>query len=314
MAPARPEAHDPPHVVAEGDRVLDDRVCDRLVEQVGDLHLEDEPDEGEHQRGDEDPLVGLHDGHGPPQPGLRAVGVDGGPGCAVAVATRPPARTGDGLRLVGRRGAVLTGVLLPPGRGGQAGPPATGPGRRRPAWPSPRRGGSAAMPTSRPSTASSAAARRCRPEGVSRWDTRRRSSSPWRRSTRPRPTSPSTTAVTLGGRTASRSARADEISGPASSRQRTRYWGSERPTSSRPSSTCLAIHAAVRPTWWTAGRPAVSGAGRAIYLGYRTIRLPGPALKAPRAARGSAGRWPTAGCGSRPSGTAWPPPARPAPR
>ena len=64
-----------------------DRVGDGVVQEVGDLHLEDEADERGHQRGDEDPLVGPHDGHGPAEPGQGPVGVDGGPGASLRAAS-----------------------------------------------------------------------------------------------------------------------------------------------------------------------------------------------------------------------------------
>ena len=55
------------------------------------------------------------------------------------------------------------------------------------------------------------------------------------------------TAVTLGGRTASRSASAEDIAEPSASRPRIRYWESDRSTSASPISTCLASQATVRP-------------------------------------------------------------------
>ena len=94
------------------------------------------------------------------------------------------------------------------------------------------------------------------PAPVRTWSTCRRSPSTRRRSTRPRATSPSTMAVTLGGRTASRSARSEETAVYSSSRPSTRYWGRERSAVARPISTCLASQAAVRPSdrlWSVAG-------------------------------------------------------------
>ncbi len=61
-------------------------------------------------------------------------------------------------------------------------------------------------------------------------------------------TRPSITAVTLGGRTANRLASADDTAEPSSKRPSIRYWESDRSTSARLSSTCLASQAAVRPT------------------------------------------------------------------
>ena len=222
------------------------------------------PTKDEHQGGDEDPLVGPHDGHGPPQPGLGA-----GRGRRWPAAPRSGPRTGTGMNGDSATGSVSAAPAAPPGharitarprafaRGGPAWPPATGPGPRGPGGRCARRAGSSAISQSRPSTAASAAPSTRRPSAVSTWETCRRSSSEWRRATRPRATRPSTTAVTLGGRTASRSARADDTLGPSSRSHSTRYWGSERSTSFSPSSTCLASQAAVRPRW-----PAPATAGR----------------------------------------------------
>ena len=185
-----------------------------LLQQVGHLHLEDEPDERQHQRGDEDPLVGRHDGHGPPQPGERLVRVDGGPGRLVA------GLLGDGDEL----GAGLGGtcrcrpdggraVLIGP-RSGPAGEATSARRHSAEAVEGPLGVGrvvQVAGDVAQPGV--DGARRRRRAPGalaVSTWSTRRRSPSTVRRSTRPRPTSPSTTAVTLGGRTARRSARSEE--------------------------------------------------------------------------------------------------------
>ena len=59
-------------------------LVDGMVQQVRDLDLEDQPDEGQDHRDDEDDLVGAHDREGAAQPGLGPVGIDGRPGRLVA--------------------------------------------------------------------------------------------------------------------------------------------------------------------------------------------------------------------------------------
>ena len=108
------------------------------------------------------------------------------------------------------------------------------------------------------------------------------------RTTRSRATRPSTTAVTLGGLTVSRSASHDDAAGPPASSASTRYCGTERSTGARPCSRCLARRAIARPAPRAAraalssvGLHARAGAGCAaalrgahisitIWLGYRT--------------------------------------------
>ena len=87
-----------------------------------------------------------------------------------------------------------------------------------------------AMELSCSSTARSASTTTRAPSSVIRRDTRRRSLSSWRRSTRPRVTSPSMMAVMDGGRTARRSASPDAASFPSARMASTRYWGSVRST------------------------------------------------------------------------------------
>ena len=121
------------------------------------------------------------------------------------------------------------------------------PGRRRPASDSSGSSRQPAISASRPATAASARSRAWRPLSVRTWSTCRRSETTCRRSTRPRATRPSTMAVTLGGRTARRSARSEETADRSSSRPSTRYWGADRSAVARPISTCLASQAAARP-------------------------------------------------------------------
>ena len=90
------------------------------------------------------------------------------------------------------------------------------------------------------------ARRRSTPAGVSTRVRRRRSAvSAWR-STRPRVTSPSTTAVTLGGLTARRPASAEDALDPSPSSDSTRYWGNESSRGSRAVSTWRASRASAR--------------------------------------------------------------------
>ena len=130
-----------------------------------------------------------------------------------------------------------------------------------------------AIPASRESTASLAVASSFSPLAVSTCATRRRSSSACLRSTSPRLTSPSTTAVMLGGRTASLSASADDTADPSVSSPRIRYWGSDRSADTRASSTCLASHAAVRPMAPGASRRRRSGRRRPHRTGH-VVRKP----------------------------------------
>src|SRR5579872_1495470 len=127
-----------------------------------------------------------------------------------------------------------------------------------------------AICTSRSFTALSAASRSSIPGSVRPSAIRRRSSSLWVRATRPRATRPSMTAVTLGGRTASRSASEEDMAEPSASRLRMRYWERDRSTEASPSSTCLAIHAAVRPGLWT--WDGASSCSTLTLLGYLTDR------------------------------------------
>ena len=97
------------------------------------------------------------------------------------------------------------------------------------------------------STATSARASVLDPSGVSRSSTRRRSVSSWRRSTRPRATSPSMRAVMEGRRTARRSARPEAAAEPSARIPRTRYWGRVSSTWANATSTRLESQAATRP-------------------------------------------------------------------
>ena len=173
---------------------------------------------------EEDPLVGHHDGQGPAQPRLGPVGVDRGPGGVVARRLRERGRRGTppGSACRGPSVGVSVGTSSPlrrhrPVAGRRPWPGATGPVLEGPGRVS-SLGLQAAGDAGQPGVDGLVGRRQqlAHPWSVSTWATRRRSSSAWRRSTRPRLTSPSTTAVTLGGRTASRSARAEEMAEPSS--------------------------------------------------------------------------------------------------
>ena len=108
------------------------------------------------------------------------------------------------------------------------------------------------------STATSARARVLIPSGVRRSSTRRRSVSSWRRSTKPRATSPSMSAVMEGRRTASRSARPEAAADPSARMPRTRYWGRVSSTWPNATSTRLDSQAATRPYVPRTGGAAVA--------------------------------------------------------
>ena len=257
------QADDPPDVVAERGRGELDRVVDRLVEEVRDLHLQHEADEGQDQRGSAR-RPGASGGSGGPGGSTTGTGRGRWGGARRRVARRH----GDGghdrrrrpTRGHGRPGVAGCGPECGRGcscrrlpglvAGPHESPHTCSPSRACCSWSSSCR--SAAMPRRRASTAPSASPITRRPSGVSASATRRRSTVSWQRSTRPRATKPSTTAVMLGRRTARRSANHDETAAPSLSSPSTRYWGSVRSTSARPSSTCLASHDTVRP-----GRPAM---------------------------------------------------------
>ena len=225
-----------------------ERVGDGVVQEVRDLDLEHQAHEGQDQRGEEDPLVGPHDGHGPAQPDERPVGVDAGRRRLVAGHLGDRHEGGAGLGRAGRAGgagwapssappgrAVGHEGLAPAGQAAKASSEAAGSSMASVTTPQPGLDGGVRL------------AEQARPSGVRTWPTRRRSPSTGWRSTRPRATRPSTTAVMVGGRTARRSARTDETAECSSSRPRIRYWGSDRSTVPSPISTCLASQAAVRP-------------------------------------------------------------------
>ena len=157
--PSSAEADDPPDVVAEGHGVVLDGVGDGLVQQVGDQHLEDQAEERQHQRGDEDALVGPHDGHGPAQPRLGDVsGSMAAGGASLRAASAMGTNGGAGLgRPVGRGPQGRGPHRPPPGRA--VGDEGRSPAARGPEGP--RRRGSSRQPVMshrRPSRAASAAA------------------------------------------------------------------------------------------------------------------------------------------------------------
>ena len=86
----------------------------------------------------------------------------------------------------------------------------------------------------------------CTPAGVSWRVSRRRSTGSGSRSTNSRATSPSTTAVTLGGLTARRPASAEDALEPSPRRERTRYCGSDSSSGSSAVSTWRARRASAR--------------------------------------------------------------------
>ena len=102
-----------------------ERVGHGVVEQVGDLHLQQQRDERQSQRGEQRALVREHDRHRPAKPRLAAVRIDPGPRCA-----RSATRSRSG-RTPGWAGpaAALTALL-----GGDAQPALAA---LRPAWRAP---------------------------------------------------------------------------------------------------------------------------------------------------------------------------------
>ncbi len=116
------------------------------------------------------------------------------------------------------------------------------------------------------------------PTTVSSRFRRRRSSGSCLRRTRPRPTRPSTTEVTLGGLTARRLANDDETDDPSASRARIRYCGRDRSSGSSPRSSCLASRAIAWPavrrdrSWMGSGSGPVSPRSLRASLGPLTVR------------------------------------------
>ena len=75
----QPQHGDQLDVVVERLRLVDERVRDAVLEDLGDPHLNDEPEEREDERAEELHLVRQHDRRGPLDPLLRPVGVDASP-------------------------------------------------------------------------------------------------------------------------------------------------------------------------------------------------------------------------------------------
>ncbi|MDQ0370765.1 hypothetical protein J2S42_007434 [Catenuloplanes indicus] len=77
------QPHDLPDERLQGGRARHQRRVDPAPYQIRDLHLHDQPGERQHQRRNQQPPVRPHDRRGPPQPALRDIRIDPGPG-------RPP--------------------------------------------------------------------------------------------------------------------------------------------------------------------------------------------------------------------------------
>ena len=175
---------------------------DRLADLVGDLHLHREPDERRQQREPEHPLVREDDRQHAPDPR--------GALPATFLADRSPsawamcARGGgySGVTPTGTNGDVTSAPNAPISivtcRCSRRASRLRSSARFQPSRPVGASSKKPAISSRRASAAASAAARSLAPSRVRRSVSRRRSSGSAWRSTRPRPTRPSTTAVTDG--------------------------------------------------------------------------------------------------------------------
>ena len=247
------------------------RVGDRLVEQVRDLHLEQQGDERQAQRGEQRLLVGHDDRPRTSDPRLALVRIDRRPRRAVA-GLDPDGNERGRCAWKSRRGGPRPSrsrrrSFVPTPGPRSAGPAcgAVGVERLSPGLEPLERRRRAVLAVGGDVTQTALDLGVCRCEQTAPLARSGRG-----RSVAGRPlvlaryeaadASPSITPVTLGRLTASFSASADAASCPSASSASTRYWGRVRSTVAAASSTWRASRAITWPGWEPAGASARTGA------------------------------------------------------